>query len=731
MNAQFDDLAPAQARPDGSVGIGTVIRGVCRYPLLSVVTALAAVAGGAVVWLFLPLPKMTAYAIFHVSAQPQPLLTPVGDARTDFTLYRQAQAALVKSRPVLNAALNEPEMAGQNGFKNRPDPFAALENSLLVDFRISPELMRVSIEGDHAEEMLAVLEAVKRAYVHEVAHKDRAKRDDRFKQLETVQRRYGDELERYRTKLRKFAEGLGSGDPTSLALKERYLQEQISLAQRELFQLHSEMRRAQVETRTFDDKFRSLGPVSEEAVKMALRTDPTYQKLLAQQAAIREEMAEAKARTVPGSRLEGLVRREEQLERATKELDAYVEQASPEIAALMKEAMIAEGKRSLSSSQEHYVSLQNLEKAVDREIQALSEKLHALNIDQVSLEALRTEMSQTERTAERIQQELETMRPEFEAPARVTVWEEPTVVTGIEGNRRLKYSAVAGVGLLALGLCLITFLEYRNRRVVATRDVAENLGLRLIGTVPAVPVLPERGDPSADGRAARWRPVLTEYVDAARTFLVHNLAEPQPGRSVLITSAMPGEGKSVLACHLADSLVRAGYRALLVDGDLRRPAAHRMLNCPRGPGLCELLRGEVELLQALRPVGTAGLTLLPAGMWDARVSPALANGRWQRLQEQLKADFDYVVIDSSPLLLITDGLLLARHADAVVMSVLRHVSQIDAVDQACDRLRGLGAKLLGVVVSGVAGPAREVADSYYQPSPEPASAALLTDSPTE
>src|SRR5207248_2920741 len=98
-----------------------------------------------------------------------------------------------------------------------------------------------------------------------------------------------------------------------------------------------------------------------------------------------------------------------------------------------------------------------------------------------------------------------------EAPARVSLWEEPTVISGIEGNRRLKYSLLTGGAILALGLGLVTFLEYRNRRVVTTQDASANLGLRLIGTVPSMPRLIERPDGSSTVRAALWRSMLTEH----------------------------------------------------------------------------------------------------------------------------------------------------------------------------------------------------------------------------
>src|SRR5262249_38148858 len=151
------------------------------------------------------------------------------------------------------------------------------------------------------------------------------------------------------------------------------------------------------------------------------------------------------------------------------------------------------------------------------------------------------------------------------AEARVQMDEPPAVIPGTEGNRRLKYSLLAVAGVLFSGLGLITFLEIRNRRIVNTQDASKDLGLNLIGTVPAIPKhLVGAGAGNRD-LAAMWESMLTESVDIARTVLVNSLDSKKSGHSILISSAMPGEGKTLLSCHLASSFARAGFKTLLID----------------------------------------------------------------------------------------------------------------------------------------------------------------------
>jgi succinoglycan biosynthesis transport protein ExoP len=194
--------------------------------------------------------------------------------------------------------------------------------------------------------------------------------------------------------------------------------------------------------------------------------------------------------------------------------------------------------------------------------------------------------------------------------------------------------------------------------------------------------------------------LMAERIDGTRTNLMHTTSIAPP-RSVMVTSAEPHEGKTTTASQLAASLARSGRRTLLIDADIRNPGAHRIFEMQQGPGLCELLRGESERDAAVQPTRTTNLWLLPAGRCDLRSVQAMSTAYLGTIIAGLCAQFEYVVIDSGPLLKVADSLMVGQHVDAAILSVLRDVSKVPNVYQACERLRSVGITVLGAVVNGV------------------------------
>ena len=138
-----------------------------------------------------------------------------------------------------------------------------------------------------------------------------------------------------------------------------------------------------------------------------------------------------------------------------------------------------------------------------------------------------------------------------------------------------------------------------------------------------------------------------------------------------------------------------------MDADLRNPAAHRLFGLNAGPGFSELLRGEVEPNQVVQNTSLENLSLLAAGACDHRALQALAQeGVLRTVLEEIKEQYDFVIIDVSPILQVADALLIGEHADAAVLSVLRNVSRLPAVHAAQQRLAALGIRVLGAVVIG-------------------------------
>src|SRR5262249_12567800 len=148
-------------------------------------------------------------------------------------------------------------------------------------------------------------------------------------------------------------------------------------------------------------------------------------------------------------------------------------------------------------------------------------------------------------------------------------------------------------------------------------------------------------------------------------------------------------------------IARAGRKTLLIDCDLRNPAAHQLFDLPRGPGFSELIRGEATLDEVIRPTSAAGLWMITAGACNARTIRALAHEEIHTIFEQLKRQFDFVVVDSSPVLPVADALQIGQHVDAVLCSILRDVSRVPKVSAASERLMTLGIRILGAVVTGV------------------------------
>jgi capsular exopolysaccharide synthesis family protein len=182
----------------------------------------------------------------------------------------------------------------------------------------------------------------------------------------------------------------------------------------------------------------------------------------------------------------------------------------------------------------------------------------------------------------------------------------------------------------------------------------------------------------------------------------------------MVTSATVGEGKTSLSCQLALSLARAKQRTLLIDCDMRRPAVHRVFDLPLSPGLGEVLCRENELRDALLPTPLEELWILPAGQPTGPPSQALAGDAFPTLLNGLRDQFDFIIVDSCPVLPVSDTLLVGQHVDGVIFTLLRDVSCLPQVYAGYQRLASLGIRVLGIVVNGVGGGSYGSAYTEYQ-----------------
>jgi Mrp family chromosome partitioning ATPase len=141
-------------------------------------------------------------------------------------------------------------------------------------------------------------------------------------------------------------------------------------------------------------------------------------------------------------------------------------------------------------------------------------------------------------------------------------------------------------------------------------------------------------------------------------------------------------------------------RTLLVDFDLRRPVLDGVFGLPLEPGVCDALRGKGDAAALIRPTSTDHLSVLTAGRWDRMALASLANGAGGGLFQQLRRQFDFVIVDSSPILPVADTRFVSQHADAVLLSVFRDISEFPKIQAACEILDAFGVHDIEAVVTG-------------------------------
>lgn len=259
-------------------------------------------------------------------------------------------------------------------------------------------------------------------------------------------------------------------------------------------------------------------------------------------------------------------------------------------------------------------------------------------------------------------------------------------------------------GLLGAGLSLLA--ELRDKSFRSPAEIRERLGVPVIGHLPTIRTNEAReADVSPDYdptlvAALRPRSVESEAYRGVRTQVLQ-MSEEGEHQIVQVTSPTPGDGKSTLAANLAISLAQSGKRTVLLDCDFRKPRVHKLFALPKPEvGLASVTSGVTPLDEAIRHSDVDNLDLLPCGPRPANPAELLSGPRFQEVLTQLKAKYDMVIIDTPPILAVSDPRVVAQRVDGVVL-VFRITNKVRPLaERAKEYLSDMGATLLGIVVNG-------------------------------
>lgn len=296
---------------------------------------------------------------------------------------------------------------------------------------------------------------------------------------------------------------------------------------------------------------------------------------------------------------------------------------------------------------------------------------------------------------------------------------DPAIVPESPVKPRVFLNLALGIILgLGLGVGLAFFQEYLDKTLKSADDVERLLRLPSLGILPKF-ALNGHGDHDAigDGENGALLPVkvngnghqapgiqtapaIAEAFRSLRTSILLS-ASPVP-KLLLITSALPSEGKTTTAINLGATLASLNTRVVVVDCDMRRPAVHRAAGVENKPGFVQCLTGHVTLRDAVLPVpGVPNLSVIPCGPIPPNPAEVLSSHMTGELLRKLREEFEFVLVDSPPILSVADSRILATLTDAAILVTRAHLTPFDVVRRARSLLYGANSRILGVALNHV------------------------------
>jgi capsular exopolysaccharide synthesis family protein len=402
---------------------------------------------------------------------------------------------------------------------------------------------------------------------------------------------------------------------------------------------------------------------------------------------------------IPDQNIQNLLQAYLIADQKVTQLKARLGEAHPDlVSSIENRAKIKEQLEALLRGYES--GLENSYKEAEARVDELESQLAKAKVDQIL--SARDRMRPFEEAAQRLDDETRlyttlrlTLRQreiDFQVPKRTI-----EILNTAEPARRpskpsfLLNSIFSVVFGLVLGVGVALVLEYFDMSLRDVADIEDRLKIPVLGIIPhnRDPMGPGKDDPE---EAEPYRVLHTNL----------NLALKPGQSSVLVMfSAGPAEGKSTTICRLAHLMGSSGEKVLLIDGDLRRPAQHHLANCPRAPGLSDVLSGKCDFDAAVRPAIAPGLDLLPSGGIPGFTLSLLYAARLRDLLASLRGRYDRIMVDSPPIIGVSDASVLAGVSDGAILLIQHRRNPASMVLRAQQTIATLKTPLLGAILTQV------------------------------
>lgn len=694
--------AERQSTAQSQLDIKRMLR--LRAPLIVGVSLVLTIASSAAIWFTTPTVYLSTVQLRFLASAPRVLQGFDRSTNATYDKFVNTQINLLTGPAILSRVVEDPKVRALPEIVREADPIPYLRQRVGAAVKRNSELVIVTLSMQDGNSAAVVLDKLVDKYLEYALGEDASADSERLRILmkERDNRRF--ELDSQLKRITELQQDIGIplsnipqlGPSETEAYRENFAQAMEDLSQseaavgkleRDLSELES--LRAQFDARPESELF-ELG--IEDKVKAHLRVAALRTRLVSSEASLavllQRFRPDSPQVVVEKNTYDALMAKVIEAEVSVRRgvLDSLVANIRQVLGGVRTDVAEAEGRRN--------------------EFRALIDDhdARAATISTVlaELEELKMRAEETRRQLRSVRETIATISIENQAPARVRRVTRATVPKSPDRSKLLQLLVLATAASLSVGFMAGLWRELTDQRARSAADLANATSLPILATIPFI-----AEDPS--GNAINVPLVSAEFPDSPSAdeyrCILSRIIYPSDDvvevNTCLIASAMRGDGKTSLACNLALNLVQTNRSVLLIDICPRDPSVELYFGFEPSLGLAELLAGDISAHSAARATRFANLRVMGPGLHAEGLSGQLASREMMKFLEQAEEDYDHVIIDSPPALLMSDAKLLAPVVDGVIMVVGVETTTLGMARRCLRELDQANANLLGVVLNGI------------------------------
>ena len=606
--------------------------------------------------------------------------------------YLFTQCDVIESTAIVSAAMQAPEAMACKTLASVQNPVGYVKGILSATVGKQSDIITVSVEAPHAEDAALIVNLIVNAYIDYQTKQHRSTAAEVLKILQKEKVRHEEELRKTSSAMLAFRQANGmlafEGDKGNVIVQR-------------LQELSQAMTEAQLEALN--------AKVVLDAAESGATDPVVLEELLGKDAVLNGES---------GNVDQALWAELKRLRRAASDSEAVLGAAHRDVISIKKqlgdmEQQLVEfeqmkAKRLRAAAKQRWLTAQSKEQELRQALEEQRKLAMDLNSKSAEFAQLETDARRAERVLDLLDSRIKEINVTEEAPVSINLLESARPANTPIRPKPSRVFQIALLLALIVGTGAAFAADKLDQRLRSTEEIADALQLPILGVIPHMEGKRLAKDRGQEVHQAP-RSNVAEAYRTVRTSIYFGSSD-EDVKTLLVTSPAPGDGKTTMASNLAIAMAQAGRRVLLIDADCRRPMQHNVFGIPSTVGLSNVLLKGAAIRDATQSAGIENLFIMPCGPLPHNPAEMLNSQDFVDLIERLAVAFDQIVIDSPPVMPVTDARILAASCDATLLVVRADKSTRKVSAGSVDALAAVGARVLGVVVNDVA---RSKSGYYY------------------